>query len=57
MITDHEVIGPTSSNYRVAPGDLREAVSGVEILLYEESVEMNSEGDQVASARVVARKY
>ena len=57
LITDLEVIGPTSSNYRVAPGDLREAVSGVDILLYEESVEMNSEGDQFASARVVARKY
>jgi len=57
LITDREVIGPTSSSYRVAPGDLREAVSGVNVLLYEESVEMNSEGDQVASARVVARKY
>jgi len=57
LITDLEVIGPTSSNYRVTPGDLREAVSGVDILLYEESVETNSEGDQVASARVVARKY
>jgi len=57
LITDLEVIGPTSSNYRVALGDLREAVSGVDILLCEESVEMNSEGDQVASARVVARKY
>ena len=57
LITDLEVIGPTSSDYRVAPGDLREAVSGVDVLLYEESIEMNSEGDQVASARVVARKY
>jgi tellurite methyltransferase len=57
LITDLEVIGPTSSNYRVAPGDLREAVSGVDVLMYEESVETNSEGDQVASARVVARKY
>jgi len=57
LITDLEVIGPTSSNYRVAPGDLRKAVSGVDILLYEESTEMNSEGDQVASARVVVRKY
>jgi SAM-dependent methyltransferase len=57
LITDLEVIGPTNSNYRVAPGELREAVSGVDILLYEESTEMNSEGDQVASARVVVRKY
>ena len=56
LITDQEVIGPTSLNYRVAPSDLREAVSGLDILLYEESVEINSEGDQVASARVVVRK-
>jgi len=57
LITDREVIGPTSSDYRVAPGDLREAVSGVDVLMYEESIETNPEGDQVASARVVARKY
>jgi len=55
LITDQEVIGPTSLNYRVAPGVLREAVSGVDVLLYEESIEMNSEGEQVASARVVVK--
>jgi len=57
LITDQEVIGPTSSNYRVAPGVLREAVSGLDVLLYEESIEMNSEGEQVASARVVVKKH
>ena len=56
LITDQEVIGPNSSNYRVAPGELREAVTGVDVLLYEESIELNSEGEQVASARVVAKK-
>jgi SAM-dependent methyltransferase len=56
LITDQEVIGPASSNYRVAPGVLREAVSGLDILLYEESIEMNADGEQVASARVVVRK-
>ena len=55
LTTDMEVIGPTSLNYRVAPGELREAVSGVDVLLYEESIEMNSEGEQVASARVVVK--
>ena len=55
LITDQEVIGPTSSSYRVAPGELREAVSGLEVLWYEESIEMTSEGEQVASARVVAK--
>ena len=56
LITNQEVIGPTSSNFRVAPGVLREAVSGLDVLLYEESIEMNSEGEQVASARVVVKK-
>ena len=56
LITDREVIGPSSINFRVAPGVLREAVSGLDVLLYEESIEMNSEGEQVASARVVAKK-
>ena len=57
LITDQEVIGPTSSNFRVAPGVLREAVSGLDVLLYEESIEMNAEGEQVASARVVVKKH
>ncbi len=56
LITDREVIGPTSSDYRVAPGNLRQAVSGLDVLLYQESIEMNSEGEHVASARVVAKK-
>jgi tellurite methyltransferase len=55
LITDQEVIGPSSLNFRVVPGDLREAVSGLDILFYEESIEKNDEGDQVASARVVAK--
>jgi tellurite methyltransferase len=55
LITDQEVIGPSSLNFRVVPGDLREAVSGLDILFYEESIEKNTEGDQVASARVVAK--
>jgi SAM-dependent methyltransferase len=56
LITDAEVIGPTNPDYRVATGELREAVSGLEILLFEESIEVIPEGGYVASARVVARK-
>ena len=56
LITDKDVIGPTTSNYRVAPGALREAVSGLEVLLYEESIETTSADEQVASARVVGKK-
>ena len=56
LITDQDVIGPTSSNYRVAPGALREAVSGVDVLLYEEVIESGSADERVASARIVAKK-
>ena len=56
LLTDQEVIGPTSPQFRVAPGALREAVSDLELLLYEESIETGAEGERVASARVVARK-
>ena len=35
---------------------LREAVSGLEVLLYEESIETTSADEQVASARVVGKK-
>ncbi|MDH3761465.1 MAG: class I SAM-dependent methyltransferase [Gammaproteobacteria bacterium] len=56
LITDETVIGPSSDDYRVAPGVLRGAVDGLELLLYEESIEIGEEdGERVASARVVAR--
>jgi len=54
--SEQEVIGPGNPDFRVAPGALREAVSALEPLLYEESVEPIVEGGQVASARVVAQK-
>lgn len=56
LITDQDVIGPTSSNYRVAPGALREAVSGLNVLLYEEIIENGSDDERVASARVAGIK-
>lgn len=56
LVTEQEAIGPTGTSFRVAPGTLREAVSGLDVLLYEESIETIPEGEQVASARLVARK-
>jgi len=56
LVTDEEVIGPRNSNFRVAPGALREAVSRLEVMHYRESIVSNTEGDSVASASVVARK-
>jgi len=56
LVTERAVVGPTSARFRVAPGALREAVAGLEIELYEESVVEDIAGEPVASARVVARK-
>jgi len=56
LLTDQQVIGPTSRDYRVAPGELRGAVSGVEILLYEEGIKSISENERVASARMVVQR-
>ena len=56
LVTDREVIGPTSTNYRVGPGKLREIVSVLEVLFYRESIETTAEDEQLASAAVVARK-
>ena len=55
LITDQQVIGPTSTNFRVAPGELQSDVAGLEIIYYRESIELIPEGGQVASARLVAR--
>jgi tellurite methyltransferase len=54
--SEQEVIGPGNPDFRVAPGTLREAVSKLDLWLYEEVVEPIPEGGQLASARVVAQK-
>ena len=56
LVTNQAVIGPRNSGFRVLPGQLREAVSGLNVLLYEESIETNPQSEQVASARAIVRK-
>ncbi|MDH5425879.1 MAG: class I SAM-dependent methyltransferase [Gammaproteobacteria bacterium] len=56
LITDQQVTGPQNSYFRVEAGKLREAVAGLDVVLYEESIKLNAESEQVASACVVARK-
>jgi SAM-dependent methyltransferase len=56
LVTERQVVGPTDKRFRVAPGALREAVAGLEIELYEESVVEDIAGEPLASARVVARR-
>ena len=56
LVTPEEVIGPKNPDYRVKPGALRAAVSPLEILHYEESIEGSDNDEPVCSARVVARR-
>ena len=56
LLTDQQVIGPTGRDYRVAPGELRGAISGVDILFYEEGIKTISGDERVASARMVVRR-
>lgn len=56
LLTDQHVAGPTSPSYRVGPGQLRQAVSTLDVLIYEESIKTDDDGEQIASACVVARK-
>ena len=56
LVTEHETGGPSSNAFRVEPGALRQAVESLDILLYEESIEPNLDGEPSASARVVARR-
>ena len=54
--SEQNVIGPGNDNFRIAPGALRAAVSLLDLLLYEESVEATAEGGLLASARVVGTR-
>ncbi len=54
--SDEDVIGPQSAEFRVAPGALREAVGGLEILHHAETVKTEADGARIASAQVVARR-
>ena len=56
LVTDQPVIGPGSNRFRVAPGALREAASGLEVLHYHESINTNADNAQLASVQLVARK-
>jgi len=56
MATDAAVIGPTSAEFRVAPGELPQLSKGLEILELEEGLFDDPDGRPVALARVVGRR-
>ncbi|HEY5624700.1 MAG TPA: SAM-dependent methyltransferase, partial [Gammaproteobacteria bacterium] len=54
--TDAEVVGPSDPAFRVAPGALRDLVSGLEILHYGEGLFTDPDGRTAALARLLARR-
>ena len=54
LVAEGDLAGPENPRFRVAPGALRAAVEGLEILFYEEGSGLNSDGELMATARVVA---
>ncbi len=56
LITDADVIGPSSPRFRVAPGQLRKAARGLEIKTYREGIVTDPDGRMAALAQLVARK-
>ena len=44
LVTEQEVAGPGNASFRVMPGQLREAVSSLGIISYQESIETGDDG-------------
>lgn len=55
LVTEAEVIGPRNPKYRVAPGVLRDAAAGLDIIAYREGIVNDPEGRAAALAQLVAR--
>ena len=55
LITDETVAGPRSPRFRVAPGELRQAGSVLELLHYREGLVSDPDGRTVALAQLVGR--
>ena len=56
LVTDADVIGPSSAAFRVAPGELRQLLGDLTILFYSEGFVEDPDGRRAALARVVARR-
>lgn len=54
--TDQAVAGPSGTDFRAAPGELKAAAAGLDVIEYSESIETDPDGRQVALARLLAKK-
>ena len=55
-VTDADVVGPRDPRFRVAPGQLREAATGMEIVSFCEGLVEDPDGRVADLARLIARR-
>ncbi len=56
LVTEADVVGPRSPQFRVAPGVLRDAAAGLDIVAYREGIVNDPDGRSAALAQLVAHK-
>ena len=56
LVTEADVVGPRSPQFRVAPGALRAAAAGLDIVAYREGIVNDPDGRSAALAQLVARR-
>jgi SAM-dependent methyltransferase len=56
LITDADVIGPSSPTFRVTPGELRQLSHNLDVLSYSEGIVEDPDGRRAALARLIARR-
>ncbi len=55
LVTEADVVGPRSPQFRVAPGALRDAAAGLDIIAYREGIVIDPDGRSAALAQLIAR--
>ncbi|MCY3729990.1 MAG: class I SAM-dependent methyltransferase [Rhodospirillaceae bacterium] len=56
LLTDEAVAGPKNPDFRVAPGALKAAAAGLEVVAYREGLIDDPDGRPVALAQLIARR-
>ena len=56
LVTDADVVGPSDQRFRVAPGQLRSAATGLEIVASHEGIVEDPDRRRAALAQLIARK-
>lgn len=55
LVAEADVVGPRNPQYRVAPGVIRDAAAGLDIIAYREGTVTDPDGRRAALAQLVAR--